>query len=86
MKEIAAKNVERGGPSEASGRRDGPGRVAAPVVPAVGSCPVGAGLPFSKIAKNAPVLARMAAQSTQYPRFGYRRIRIFLEPDGHIMR
>jgi putative transposase len=28
--------------------------------------------------KDAPVLARMAALAAQYPRYGYRRIRIFL--------
>ena len=35
--------------------------------------------------KSAPVLARMAALSAQYPRYGYRRIRIFLDRDGHAM-
>jgi putative transposase len=35
--------------------------------------------------KDAPVLARMAALSAQYPRYGYRRIRIFLGRDGHAM-
>jgi putative transposase len=35
--------------------------------------------------KDAPVLARMAALSVQYPRYGYRRIRIFLGRDGHAM-
>ena len=35
--------------------------------------------------KDAPVLARMAALSGQYPRYGYRRIRIFLDRDGHAM-
>ena len=35
--------------------------------------------------KNAQVLARMAALSGQYPRYGYRRIRIFLDRDGHAM-
>ena len=32
-----------------------------------------------------PVLARMAALSAQYPRYGYRRVRIFLGRDGHTM-
>jgi putative transposase len=36
-------------------------------------------------AKDAPVLARMAELSAQYPRYGYRRIAIFLGRDGHKM-
>ena len=31
------------------------------------------------------MLARMAALGAQYPRFGYRRIRIFLGREGHAM-
>lgn len=38
-----------------------------------------------KIARDAPVIARMRALSAQYPRFGYRRIRIFLGRDGYRM-
>jgi putative transposase len=38
-----------------------------------------------QVAKDAPVLACMAALSAQYPRFGYRRIRIFLDREGHAM-
>jgi putative transposase len=38
-----------------------------------------------KVARDAPVLACMAAQSAPYPRFGYRRIRIFLGREGHAM-
>ena len=38
-----------------------------------------------KATKDAPVVARMAALSAQYPRYGYRRIRIFLGRDGHSM-
>ena len=38
-----------------------------------------------KAAKDAPVLARMAALGAQYPRFGYRHIRIFLDREGHAM-
>ena len=38
-----------------------------------------------KAAKDAPVIARMKALSAQYPRYGYRRIRIFLGRDGHRM-
>jgi len=30
-------------------------------------------------------MERMRALSTQYPRYGYRRIRIFLQRDGHAM-
>jgi putative transposase len=38
-----------------------------------------------KAEKDAPVLARMAALGAQYPRFGYRRIRVFLDREGHAM-
>ena len=37
------------------------------------------------VAKDAPVVARMAELSAQYPRYRYRRIRIFLGRDGHPM-
>jgi putative transposase len=35
--------------------------------------------------RDAPVVGRMRALSAQYPRYGYRRIRIFLARDGHTM-
>jgi len=35
--------------------------------------------------KDAQVVTRMVALSGQYPRYGYRRIRIFLGRDGHAM-
>jgi len=38
-----------------------------------------------KAQRDAPVLERMAALSAQYPRYGYRRIAIFLGRDGHRM-
>ena len=38
-----------------------------------------------RTARDAPVLARMTALSAQYPRYGYRRIAIFLARDGHPM-
>jgi hypothetical protein len=38
-----------------------------------------------KAAKDAPVVERMKELSAQYPRYGYRRIRIFLGRDGHRM-
>ena len=38
-----------------------------------------------KAVKDAPVLGCMSALAAQYPRFGYRRIRIFLEREGHAM-
>jgi putative transposase len=34
-------------------------------------------------AKDAPILARLTTLSGQYPRYGYRRIAIFLARDGH---
>jgi putative transposase len=36
-------------------------------------------------AKDAPALARMTELAAQYPRYGYRRIAIFLGRDGHAM-
>jgi putative transposase len=39
----------------------------------------------TKAEKDAPVLAAMAELSAQYPRYGYRRIAIFLGRDGHSM-
>ncbi len=33
-------------------------------------------------AKDAPVIEAMKSLSTQYPRYGYRRIRIFLRRQG----
>lgn len=35
--------------------------------------------------RDAPVQARMRGLAAQYPRYGYRRIRIFLEREGHRM-
>src|SRR4051812_6070801 len=35
--------------------------------------------------KDAPVRARMCELAAQYPRYGYRRVRIFLGRDGHKM-
>ena len=35
--------------------------------------------------KDAPAIRRMVALSLQYPRYGYRRIAIFLRRDGHEM-
>lgn len=35
--------------------------------------------------KDAPVITAMRELSSQYPRFGYRRIRVFLERRGHTM-
>jgi HTH-like domain len=38
-----------------------------------------------KAANDAPVIEQMKELSAQYPRFGYRRMRIFLNRDGHAM-
>lgn len=35
--------------------------------------------------KDAPVMDAMRVLSAQYPRYGYRRIHIFLEREGHVM-
>jgi putative transposase len=39
----------------------------------------------TKARHDAPVRARMRELAAQYPRYGYRRIRIFLGRDGHVM-
>ena len=39
----------------------------------------------ARASKDAPALARMAELSAQYPRYGYRRIAIFLARDGYPM-
>lgn len=39
----------------------------------------------AKAVRDAAVLTRMAVLSAQYPRYGYRRIRIFLGRDGYPM-
>jgi len=36
-----------------------------------------------RAAADAPVISRMIELATQYPRYGYRRVRIFLGRDGH---
>ena len=38
-----------------------------------------------KVAADAPVIARMTALAGQYPRFGYRRIQVYLEREGIVM-
>jgi putative transposase len=38
-----------------------------------------------KAPADAPVIERMIQLARRYPRFGYRRIRIFLARDGHLM-
>jgi len=38
-----------------------------------------------KVKKDKPVRERMRALAAQYPRYGYRRVRIFLARDGHPM-
>jgi putative transposase len=38
-----------------------------------------------KAEKDVPVLARMTELAAQYPRYGYRRVRVFLGRDGHKM-
>jgi len=38
-----------------------------------------------RVTTDGRVLARMAELSAQYPRYGYRRIAIFLARDGHAM-
>ena len=37
------------------------------------------------VERDAPALAAMRRLAAQYPRYGYRRIRIFLKREGHTM-
>ena len=37
------------------------------------------------VVQDAPVVAAMRRLAAQYPRYGYRRIRIFLQREGHVM-
>ena len=37
------------------------------------------------LAKDTPVVAAMRELSAQYPRYGYRRIHVFLNRQGHVM-
>ena len=46
---------------------------------------VHAGLPSRLVDRDAPALAAMRRLAAQYPRYGYRRIRIFLKREGHTM-
>lgn len=39
----------------------------------------------TKAAKDAPVVARMIERAAEFPRFGYRTIRIYLERDGFVL-
>ena len=45
------------------------------------------GLSYQRVqpAKDAPVIEEMKSLSSQYPRYGYRRIRIFLRRAGHAL-
>ncbi len=36
-------------------------------------------------ARDAPALAAMSSLSAQYPRYGYRRIQVFMAREGHVM-
>jgi len=37
------------------------------------------------VVRDAPALEAMRRLAAQYPRYGYRRIRIFLKREGHVM-
>ena len=37
------------------------------------------------VERDAPVVAAMRELAAQYPRYGYRRIQVFLERRGHVM-
>jgi hypothetical protein len=84
MKEIAAKNgVPARREQVAYARRRGLSQRRSCTL--LGVARSALGYLSTKAEKDAPVLARMAALGAQYPRFGYRRIRIFLEREGHGM-
>ena len=91
------KSGERAGSPCPGGICDGQGPVVALVWPRPASIAAAAGLHADggarsalayqsvNATKDAPVLARMAELSAEYPRYGYRRIAIFLARDGHPM-
>ena len=83
MKESLQKNGERAGPPATSGVCPRAWGLGAAGLHAALSGAVGVGLSIGKAAKDAPVVTRMQELSAQYPRYGYRRIRIFLDRDGH---
>ena len=43
------------------------------------------GSEFRLIARDAPVLPALRSLAGQYPRYGYRTLRIFLEREGHVL-
>ncbi len=51
----------------------------------IGTARSGLGYESARDKADAPVIARMRELATQYPRYGYRRIRIFLVRDGFAM-
>lgn len=51
----------------------------------IGTARSGLGYESSRAKTDAPVIARMRELAAQYPRYGYRFIRIFLERDGFKM-
>jgi putative transposase len=59
--------------------------VAAASLHAARGIAAGTHVPIGSNGEDAPVLTRMTALSAQYPRYGYRRIAIFLARDGHPM-
>ncbi|MGH6952056.1 MAG: IS3 family transposase [Vitreimonas sp.] len=86
MKEIAAKKLvsvpaRRAGVNYATGK--GLSQRRACTLLRVGRSALG--YASRKSAKDAPALARMAELAALYPRYGYRRIAIFLRRDGHAM-
>ena len=85
MKEVAAKTGERAGPSEASGygRERGLWVRQACTLFSVARSALGYQKGGSR--RRMPVIERMRALSAEYPRYGYRRIRIFLARDGAAM-
>jgi putative transposase len=85
LKEITRKNGRRTR-APAAGRLR---RRARPVEPprvrlALGGA-VDGGYQSRLIVADAPVLSAMRRLAAQYPRYGYRRIRIFLHREGHVM-
>jgi hypothetical protein len=73
MKEVAAKNCERSGSPTASCVWLGASSLGA------------ASYQGRKTARDKPLVERMRELSAQCPRYGYRRIRIFLGRDGYRM-
>ena len=85
MKEVAGKTGERAGSPTASSVQPGAWSLGAAGLHAISVARSALDYQSQKVTRDAPVIERMKALAAQYPRFGYRRIGIFLGRDGYEM-